>query len=221
MFFFWQRLKGCWNLSSITLSSISEVFFLEKTAKDTTLLRFVLYKVMFKQNCLKFTEQILPPEVFEHYFYEEPNFKISIKCNELAQLISATCADANRALLVYPWRITCNLCWFDRLKIKIRSFVSSARRQVSNSHHLTFRHKQFFYNTWIQFLHRWEFDFIILNFYQTDLDAKFISYICSKSSKQKHNNDNICKIGSCLLNLWMDGVMHGNVQKKWTQSQLA
>ena len=35
-----------------------------------------------------------------------------------------------------------------------------------------------------------------LNFYQIDFAAKFIPYSCSKTKRQKQNNDIMCKIGN-------------------------
>ena len=45
---------------------------------------------------------------------------------------------------------------------------------------------------------------MVLIFFQTDFATKLISYSCSKTSKQKQNNDNTCKIGNKALNGWYD-----------------
>ena len=60
----------------------------------------------------------------------------------------------------------------------------------------------------------WEFDLIIIKFYHIEFAAKFISYFCNKSSRQKQNNDNVYKIGYFLQKFWIDGKKYRNVPKK-------
>ena len=55
---------------------------------------------------------------------------------------------------------------------------------------------------------------MIFNFYQTGFAAKFISFSCGKTSRQKQNNDNIYIIGNFLRKLQLDGMMYRNVLKK-------